>query len=254
MPWDPEQYELFDVWRRRPAHDLAAALPSLDPKTVVDLGCGGGHLARLLAERWPNADVLGVDNSPAMLKWAEGTASRVRWQRADLRTWRPHWPVDLLISNAALHWLDDHERLFPELLETLAPGGVLAVQMPRNFDAPSHTLLYETAAEGPWAAKLDKALRHKPVHAPQDYYDWLSPLAKRVDIWETEYLQVLNGDVPVLQWTRGTTLVPVLETLAGEELDAFLAAYRGKLEAAYPQHPDGNTLFPFKRLFIVARV
>ncbi len=254
MPWDPEQYELFDVWRRRPAHDLAAALPSLDPRTVVDLGCGGGHLARLLAGRWPDADVLGVDNSPAMLTWAEGTASRVRWQRADLRTWRPQWPVDLLISNAALHWLDDHERLFPELLETLAPGGVLAVQMPRNFDAPSHRLLYETAAEGPWAAKLDKVLRHAPVHAPQDYYDWLSPLAKRVDIWETEYLQVLNGDVPVLQWTRGTTLVPVLETLAGEELDAFLAAYRAKLETAYPQHPDGNTLFPFKRLFIVARV
>jgi len=254
MPWDPEQYELFDVWRRRPAHDLAAALPSLEPKTVIDLGCGSGHLARLLAERWPDADVLGVDNSPAMLKWAEGTASRVRWQRANLRTWRPNWPVDLLISNAALHWLDNHERLFPELLEALAPGGVLAVQMPRNFEAPSHKLLYETAAEGPWAAKLADVLRPQPVHAPQDYYDWLSPLAKRVDIWETEYLQVLDGDVPVLQWTRGTTLVPVLETLQGEELDAFLAAYRAKLEVAYPKHPDGNTLFPFKRLFIVARV
>lgn len=254
MPWDPEQYALFDAWRRRPAFDLVAALPSMTPRTVIDLGCGGGQLARTLAERWPDADVLGVDNSPAMLKWAEGTESRVRWQRADLRTWRPQWPVDLLISNAALQWLGDHERLFPELLQPLAPGGVLAVQMPRNFDAPSHRLLHETAAEGPWAGKLADVLRSHPVHRPQDYYDWLSPRAKRVDIWETEYLQVLNGDVPVLQWTRGTALVPVMEVLEGEELDAFLAAYRAKLEVAYPQHPDGNTLFPFKRLFIVARV
>lgn len=253
MAWDPEQYALFDVWRRRPAHDLVAALPSIAPRSVVDLGCGGGQLARLLAERWPDAEVTGVDNSPAMLDWAEGTDSRVRWLRADLTSWRPHWPVDLLISNAALHWLDDHERLFPELLETVAPGGVMAVQMPRNFAAPSHQLLFETAADGPWAGKLAGVLRPEPVRAPQDYYDLLSPLATRVDIWETEYLQVLNGDVPVLQWTRGTALVPVMEALEGEELDAFLAAYRARLEVAYPQHPDGNTLFPFKRLFIVAR-
>lgn len=254
MAWDPDQYALFDAWRRRPAHDLVAALPPMAPKTVVDLGCGGGQLARLLAERWPGADVLGVDNSPEMLARAAGTASPVRWLQADLRDWRPQRPVDLLISNAALHWLDDHQRLFPELLRTLAPGGVLAVQMPRNFDAPSHRLLHETAADGPWAAALKDALRGKPVHAPQDYYDWLGPRAARLDIWETEYLQVLDGDAPVLQWTRGTTLVPILERLRGEELDAFLAAYRARLEAAYPRRPDGRTLFPFKRLFIVARV
>lgn len=254
MPWDPEHYALFDSWRRRPAHDLVAALPSLTPRTVMDLGCGAGHLARLLADRWPDADVLGVDGSPAMLERARATPSRVRWRQADLRVWRPDRPVDLLISNAALHWLDGHERLFPELLGCLAPGGVLAVQMPRNFEAPSHRLLYETAADGPWADRLAPVLRTAPVHAPDIYYGWLAPLARRLDIWETEYLQVLDGDDPVLQWTRGTTLLPVLDTLAGAELDAFLAAYRTRLNAAYPRRPDGGTLFPFRRVFLVARV
>ncbi|HEY0838169.1 MAG TPA: methyltransferase domain-containing protein [Azospirillum sp.] len=254
MSWDPDQYALFDALRRRPAHDLLAALPTVDPKRIVDLGCGGGHLSRVLAERWPQAEVLGVDNSPAMLAWAEGTPSRVRWLRADLRTWRPHWPVELLISNAALHWLDDHAALFPELLEAVAPGGVLAVQMPRNFSAPSHALLQETAAAGPWRDRLDGVLRPRPVHAPQDYFDWLAPLAKRVDIWETEYLHVLHGDAPVFQWLKGSALVPVLEALQGAELTAFLTAYRERLEAAYPERPDGSTLFPFKRLFIVARM
>lgn len=254
MTWDPEQYELFDAWRRRPAHDLAAALPGITPRRIVDLGCGGGHLLRLLAERWPKAEVTGVDNSSSMLAWARKTPSRITWIEADLRVWRPPWPTDLIISNAALHWLDNHETLFPELLEAVAPGGVLAVQMPRNFEAPSHRLLHETAAEGPWAAKLAGVLKDKPVHPPETYYDWLAPLAKRIDIWETEYLQVLGGDVPVLQWTRGTALVPVMEVLQGPELDAFLASYSAKLASAYPERADGSTLFPFKRLFIIARM
>ncbi|KAA1058086.1 methyltransferase domain-containing protein [Azospirillum argentinense] len=254
MPWDPEQYARFESWRRRPAHDLVAALPSLTPRTVVDLGCGAGQLARLLAERWPETEVLGVDNSPAMLERARTTPSGVRWLQADLRDWRPDQPVDLLISNAALQWLDGHERLFPDLLRALAPGGVLAVQMPRNFDAPSHRLLYETAADGPWAERLAPVLRTAPVHAPDVYYGWLAALTRRLDLWETEYLQVLEGEDPVLEWTRGTTLLPVLDMLAGAELDAFLAAYRARLNAAYPRRPDGRTLFPFKRLFLVARI
>ena len=212
MPWDPEQYALFESWRRRPAHDLVAALPSLTPRTVVDLGCGAGHLARLLAGRWPDAEVLGVDNSPAMLERAQATPSPVRWQQADLRVWRPDRPVDLLISNAALHWLDGHEGLFPDLLRALAPGGVLAVQMPRNFEAPSHRLLYETAADGPWAERLAPVLRTAPVHAPETYTagsprspaDWTSGRRSISRFW-TATIRSCNGRAAPRcspSWTR----------------------------------------------------
>jgi trans-aconitate 2-methyltransferase len=253
MPWNPDQYERFEAWRRRPAHDLVAALPTIEPCRIVDLGCGGGQLARQLSERWPQAEVTGVDNSATMLERAAAVPARVRWLQADLNQYRPSGGADLLISNAALHWLGGHERLFSELVGALAPGGVLAVQMPRNFDAPSHQLLFETASDGPWAGALAGALATAPVHRQERYYDWLAPLTRSVDIWESEYLQALPGEDPVLEWMRGAALVPVMERLHGTELADFLAAYRARLAAAYPRRADGMTLFPFRRLFIMAR-
>lgn len=253
MPWNPDQYNRFEALRRRPAHDLVAALPDRAPSTVVDLGCGTGQLARQLAERWPDAAVTGVDGSPEMLAKAAAVPSPVRWVEADLNVWRPPAGTDLVVSNAALHWLTGHETLFPALMRAVAPGGVLAVQMPRNFGAPSHQALYATAAEEPWAARMTGVLRDSPVHAPAVYHGWLKPLAKRVDIWEVEYLQELEGEDAVLHWTRGTTLVPVMETLTGAELDAFIDSYRAKLAAAYPRQADGTTLYPFRRLFIIAQ-
>ncbi|MGQ9366713.1 methyltransferase domain-containing protein [Azospirillum sp. ST 5-10] len=254
MAWDPDQYGRFEALRRRPAHDLVNALPPMTPRRIVDLGCGAGQLARSLAARWPDAAVAGVDGSPEMLARAAATPSPVRWIAADLRDWRPAEPVDLMISNAALHWLDGHDRLFPDLLAAVAPGGVLAVQMPRNFDAPSHALLYRTAQDGPWAERLAGALRGTPVHPPAFYYDALAGRARRLDIWETEYLQALEGERPVLEWTKGTALLPFLEALADDaERAAFLDAYQERLAAAYPRRADGTTLFPFRRLFIVAQ-
>jgi len=254
MTWDPKLLDTLDVWRRRPVRDLIAALPPITPTAIIDLGCGGGHLARLLAARWPDADVLGVDNSPAMLRWAQGTPSRVRYLDADLTGWRPHWPVELLISDSGLQRVENHERLFPELLQCLAPGGVLAVALPRPQEQAAHRLLLDTAADGPWADRLADALRPMAEHGAQDYYDWLSPLAVSVDLWETEYFQVVGGDVPILQWLRAAALTPVMDRLDGPDLDQFLAAYRGRLEAAYPEHPYGNALVPTKRLFLVAQV
>ena len=257
MAWNPAQYDLFRRQRRRPADDLLAAavswLGEARPGRVVDLGCGGGDLARRLAERWPEAEVTGIDGSPAMLEQARQTATRVIWQQADLADWRPDRPFDLIVSNAALHWIPDHQTLFPRLLAGLAPGGVLAVQMPRNFAAPSHTLLAETIADGPWAARLADRLGPAPVHAPERYFDWLAPAAADLDIWETEYLHQLTGDDPVLNWTRGTALVPVLERFDEAEQAAFLAAYGERLRAAYPTRTDGTTLFAFRRLFLLAR-
>ena len=171
-----------------------------------------------------------------------------------MATWTPDAPFDLLFSNAALHWLPDHASLLPRLLGHLRPGGVLAVQMPRNFAAPSHTLLREVARVGPWADSLARHLADEPVAAPEWYHDLLAPLAAAVDIWQTEYLHVLDGDDPVLNWVRGTALRPVIDALTPEDRMRFEAEYARRLRWAYPTRPDGRTLFPFRRLFIVAAV
>ena len=258
MAWDPARYDLFRRQRRRPAEDLLAAalawVGEANPIRIADLGCGGGDLARRLAERWPEAEVTGIDGSTAMLEQARQVSSRVRWREADLAGWHPEAPQNLIVSNAALHWLGDHHLLVPRLLSALAPGGVLAVQMPRNFAAPSHTLLADTVRAGPWADRLRDRLGPPPVHSPEQYLDWLAPGAADLDIWETEYLHRLDGDDPVLDWTRGSALVPILDRLDDTDRSAFLGDYGARLRAAYPRRADGTTLFPFRRLFLLARV
>jgi trans-aconitate 2-methyltransferase len=253
MSWHPERYLAFDDYRTRPAADLLARVPLRAPERVVDLGCGPGNSTALLALRWPQADVLGVDSAPAMLAKARERAIGARWLEADIASWTPEVPVDLLFSNAALQWLADHQTLLPRLLGDLRPGGVLAIQMPRNFQAASHVTLRELAAEEPWAARLAGVLRAEPVASPASYHDLLAPLTASLEIWQTEYLQVLEGEDPVLRWTEATALRPVLQTLDEIEGAAFKQAYAARLREAYPRRPDGTTLFPFLRLFIVAQ-
>jgi len=253
--WDPSKYLEFAGPRLQPAVDLLARVPLADPAVVYDLGCGAGNVTRLLARRWPEAMVTGVDASEAMLAAAAGASPGVTWVRADLRSWRSSSaprPADLVFSNAALHWLDDHAGLFPRLLRELRPGCVLAVQMPRNHQAPSHTEMVAAAREGPWRDRLAPVLRQRPVAEPAVYYDLLAPHAGRLDLWETEYLHVLEGEHPVVEWTRGSALKPLLDALAEPERSAFLAAYAERIARAYPRRPDGRTLFPFRRLFLLA--
>jgi trans-aconitate 2-methyltransferase len=176
------------------------------------------------------------------------------WIEADLATWQPEQPADVLFSNAALHWLGDHGTLFSRLLGRLAPGGVLAAQMPNNFDAPSHTCIGETARDAPWRDRLAAILRPAPVAAPADYHDWLTPHCRALDIWETTYLHVLEGEDPVLNWVKGTALRPLLAALDEQDRPAFEAACAARLAEAYPPRSDGRTLFSFRRLFIVAEV
>jgi trans-aconitate 2-methyltransferase len=249
--WDPAKYLEFAGPRLQPALDLLARVPLAAPATVYDLGCGAGNVTRLLRQRWPRAVITGVDASVAMLKAAAEAAPGVRWVEADLETWAPPRPADLIFSNAALQWLDDHARLFPRLLGALAPGGVLAVQMPRNHAAPSHAEMVRAADAGPWRERLAPLLRRAPTAAPALYHDWLAPHAARLEIWETEYLHVLEGDRPVVEWTRGSALKPLLDALDAPAREAFLADYAARVAAAYPRRADGRTLFPFRRLFIV---
>lgn len=249
--WNPGQYLKFAGHRLRPALDLLARIDADRPEAVYDLGCGAGNVTRMLAERWPEAVVVGVDSSPEMLERARADCPRIAWACADLAAWVPETPADVLYSNAALHWLPDHAKLFARLMAALKPGGTLAVQMPRNWSEPSHTCM--RAAAGPWLEKLAPVLPGVPVAPPEDYYGILAPLAAEVDIWETVYLQILNGDNAVAEWTKGSALKPVLDALDDGERDAYFAAYSALLAEAYPKRADGRTPFPFKRLFIVAR-
>lgn len=256
MSWNPSQYLKFEQPRLRPALELLARVSLEAPRTVYDLGCGAGQLSRLMAERWPQAQVVGVDSSPAMLGQAGDTLPNLRWQQQDVATWRADTPADLIYSNAALHWLHDHTALFTHLMQQLAPGGgTLAVQMPRNFAAPSHTSIADAVLAGPWRTRLEPLLRDKlPVEAPSWYHDLLAPLSKDVDLWETEYHQVLTGDDPVKEWTKGTWLSTFLHALDDPaERDAFERDYAARVRIAYPMRADGTTVFPFRRLFIVAR-
>ena len=252
MSWNPDQYLKFAAPRLRPAIDLLAAVPSAHPVTVYDLSCGPGNVTRMLAARWPQAHITGVDDSAAMLAKAATELPGAHWVQQSLADWHAERPADLIYSNAALHWLPDHARLFPALVAQVAPGGVFAAQMPRNFEAPSHALIAETVRSGSWRARLEPLLRPSPVAGPDFYYDVLAPRVAQLDIWETEYLQVLEGTDPVKEWTKGTWLKQFLDALDAPERGPFEADYAARLRSAYPARADGKTLFPFRRLFMVA--
>ena len=187
MSWDPQQYSRFAGQRLRPALDLIARIPIEHPRTVVDLGCGTGNVTRVLRSRWPDAGITGVDGSPQMLAEARNAESDIAWEQCDVAGWNPPAKFDLIFSNATLHWLDDHPALFARLCRNVAAGGALAVQMPRNFGAPSHALIHELALSAPWRDALGALLRQQPVLAPEAYYRLLAPHARSLDIWETEY-------------------------------------------------------------------
>jgi len=252
MPWDPKNYLTFAGERTRPAAELLARVASENPVRVADLGCGPGNSTELLASRWPDAEIEGIDSSPEMIAKAKASGVPAQWTLADVAAWSPSHAYDVVFSNATYQWLPDHAALLPRLARAAVPGGVFAFQVPNNFDSPSHALMREIGAHGPWAAKL-RNIRNIGVLAPAAYYDILAPLCAAVDIWETEYLQVLEGDDPVYRWVSATGLRPFTDALEGTEREGFVAAFKAALREAYPKRAGGETLFPFKRLFAVAR-
>ncbi len=251
--WDPDQYLRFGDERARPFVDLLARVGATQPASVVDLGCGPGTLTATLAERWPAARVVGVDRSPEMIASAR-TLRRpgLEFVVDDVRTWSPPGPVDVVISNAALHWVPEHGPLLAAIAGWLAPGGWVAVQVPGNFGAPSHRLLAELCASPRWAGRLADAADQAAVLAPAAYAELLADAGLTPDVWETTYLHRLTGQDPVLEWVRGSTLRPVLARLDAAEAAAFTAELAPRLRAAYPAGRHG-TLFPFRRIFAVGR-
>ncbi|WP_035795307.1 methyltransferase domain-containing protein [Kitasatospora mediocidica] len=255
--WDPAQYLRFADERTRPLHDLLARVPVdplSPPATILDIGCGPGNSTAVLRERWPEARITGVDNSPEMLSMARAEGEPTAdYLLADALGYDPAPAApDLIVSNALLQWIDGHLALLPRWTAALRPGGSLALQVPGNFDAPSHTLLRDLTRSTRWQDALGGLSAGAGVHEPSVYLDTLAGAGCSVDVWETTYSTLLPGPDPVLAWTRGTALRPVL-TLLTDPADrrAFLADYGALLRDAYPAGPHG-TVFPFRRIFAVA--
>ncbi|MFD5277699.1 trans-aconitate 2-methyltransferase [Pseudarthrobacter sp. NPDC058362] len=256
MKWDPAKYVQFGGHRDRPFFDLTARIGAARPGLVVDLGCGPGNLTSSLAERWPEADVVGVDSSADMLDRAAPLSRQfpsLRFELRDIAAWEPAPGTDVVVSNAALQWVPGHQDLMRRWLSQLAPGSWFALQVPGNFDAPSHVLMRELAASAGWAPRLDGVLRGgDSAGNAADYLGILLDAGFEADAWETTYQQVLPGPDPVLQWVRGTALRPVLAALSAEESARFEDEYSAALRSAYPATRHG-TVFPFRRVFAVGR-
>lgn len=253
--WNPETYARFRGLRLRPALDLLAQVGALPGGAIVDLGCGGGAVGAALAARWPDRARLGLDASPAMLAEARATGAYTALIEADAANWAPAMPVALIFSNAALHWLPDHAVLLPRLAGLLVAGGMLAVQMPRQFKAPSHRFLRDIAASM-FPERFDFAQYEAPVRPAATYWQMLAPLG-HVDAWETDYVQRLDpsqGMHPVRRFTESTAMRPFLEKLNPDEAAAFGHAYEAALAVAYPLQPDGAVLLAFRRVFFVLTV
>jgi trans-aconitate 2-methyltransferase len=250
--WNPAAYLQFSVERFRPFFDLTARIAAADPRDVVDLGCGPGQLTASLAERWPRAQISGIDSSPDMIETARSQQTdRVRFELGDVETWHPSAPVDVLLSNAALQWVPGHRDLLPRLVGALSDNGWLAFQVPGNFAEPSHQLLRSLAGDPRFAAATH-GVRYPDAFDAQTYLCDLAALNCRVDAWETTYLHVLAGEDAVFRWISGTGARPVLQALADEAREQFVTEYKAALRAAYPMR-DLGTVLPFRRVFVVAQ-
>jgi len=275
--WDPGTYLRFGDERGRPFFDLLSRVQEDEPGFVVDLGCGPGNLTAVLAKRWPGARVLGVDSSPEMIEAARAEAGaadavaaeagaaqaaapgagavpagRLEFRLANIRTWQPEQPVDVITCNAVLQWIPGHQELLTSWVRWLTPGGWLAFQLPGNFDRPSHTILRDLASAPRWKPLLGGATLNRQAGEPGGYLALLAGAGCEVDAWETTYLHVLHGEDAVVDWYRGSGLRPVLAALTPALAEDFLAEYRDRIRVAYPAAPYG-TVLPFRRVFVVAR-
>ncbi|GAA5033976.1 trans-aconitate 2-methyltransferase [Actinopolymorpha pittospori] len=253
--WDPRQYLKYAGERGRPFVDLVARVTAEDPAYVVDLGCGPGNLTATLLDRWPNATVEGIDSSAEMIEKAGALAQpgRLSFSLGDAHGWKPSRPVDVLVTNATLQWVPGHLDLLPTWVDQLAPGGFLALQVPGNFESPSHQLLFDLAAEEPWASRLaGRVTQRISAPGPEGYLEVLAGTGCRVDAWETTYLHVLPGENAVFEWIKGTGARPILQALPDDVRPEFERIYKDRLNTAYPPR-DFGTVLPFRRVFAVAQ-
>jgi trans-aconitate 2-methyltransferase len=253
MTWSAAQYVKFEQERTRPVRDLVARIPNAEIVSAADIGCGPGNSTEILRERYRSARIVGIDSSPDMIKAARERLPDIAFEVAEIREWRPKESPDVILANAVLQWIPDHEALLPALIAKLKPGGALAVQMPDNLDEPSHRLMAEIAADGPWAAKLrDAGEARAQRHGAEWYFRLLRHEAPYVDVWRTTYFHPLAGAHAVVEWFKATGLRPFIDPLGESERKAFLARYEEAIAKAYPAEANETVLLPFPRLFFVA--
>ena len=255
LDWNPALYRRYEDERTRPAQELLARVPLAEAAHVVDLGCGPGNSTELLAHRFPTAHLTGTDNSEAMLVSARERLPAARFELSDIATWAPRETEapDLIYANASLHWVPDHETLIPRLFDALAPGGVLAVQMPDNRQEPTHRLMRAVAAEAPWAEPIGDADKLRTLLLPLGgYYDLLAARAAHVDVWHTIYQHPMADAAAIVEWVRSTGLKPFVDRLPPDLQASYLAEYERRVDEAYPVRTDGKRLLAFPRMFIVA--
>jgi trans-aconitate 2-methyltransferase len=256
MTWSAKQYTAFEDERTRPVRDLLSGLPALGARNAVDLGCGPGNSTEVLAGRFPNARIGGIDSSGDMIAAARERLPAVDFEVVEIGAWiqgNAGDGFDVILANAVLHWVPDHAALFPALLSRLAPGGSLAAQMPDNLAEPAQILMCEIAGDGPWRRKLAAAGEARvPLQSADWYYRLLRSSGARVDVWRTTYYHPLVDENAIVVWFKGSGLRPFLDPLEAGERSAYLARYTAAVRAAYAPLPDGSVLLPFPRLFIVA--
>lgn len=256
MPtWNPRQYLQFADERTLPCRDLVRRVNLAAPARIIDLGCGPGNSTAVIAERWPNAKITGLDSSSDMIAAAGKSQPKNTWITSDIMTWAQGEaaPFDLVFSNASMQWVNDHAIAFPRLMKHVAPGGAMAAQMPGNYDAMAHELMRELAKSPQWRDHFPHGVREWHVRDLPFYYDILSPHAARVELWATEYMHIMPDSNAIVEWYRGTGLRPFLDSLGSDaDRDRFTKEYGQRLQAAYPRQSDGRVLFPFRRVFMIA--
>ena len=256
MQWQPEQYDSFSNERSAPISELLHAIPQHNYKKIYDLGCGTGAAISQLQERWPEAEIIGIDSDAEMLTTAKLNHPEITFKQCDILTWVESTSVTedtLIFSNAALHWLDNHQTLFPKLLALVENNGCLAVQMPNNWQEPSHVEMIKLAKSEPYKSQLLSLIRENPVHSEAEYIQLLLPITNYLRVWEVTYVHKLSGTDPVLNWLKGSSLKYYLDGLSSELHHDFLKQLAETLAKSYEKDADTNTNFPFRRIFIVAQ-
>jgi trans-aconitate 2-methyltransferase len=253
MAWDPTQYDKFKKERSRPFFDLLAQLDDISPRTIVDLGCGTGELTAELAKKWQHAQVVGVDSSPEMLEKSRAYAGeRLRFMTAAMEQWTPSRPIDLILSNSAFHWLNPHEKQIQRIASFVAAGGAFAFQAPNQFKEPTHVIMQEVRNAPEWRPLVGSETPDSYLAEPMWYIEALSAMGFQASVFETMYYQVVQGDDPVLEWLKGTSLRCILDKLDPGKQERFALECGEKLRAAYPKKESG-TLFPYRRMFVIAK-